>query len=78
MNSNTLTPSQVTDKPTVTYDADPNGLYTLIMTDPDAPSRDMPLFREFVHWVVVNIPGAEVNKGTTVADYVGAVRTLTY
>ena len=27
--------------------------------DPDAPSRSNPIYREFVHWVVVNIPGNE-------------------
>lgn len=66
---NKLTPSEVTEVPEVSYEADPDSLYTLIKTDPDAPSRDMPLFREFIHWVVVNIPGNQVNKGNTVAKY---------
>lgn len=31
--------------------------YTLVMTDPDAPSRADPKFRQFRHWVVrVSIP----------------------
>lgn len=32
---NELTPTQVKDRPTVEWNADPNALYTLCMTDPD-------------------------------------------
>lgn len=34
-----LTPTQVKDTPEVTWEADDNSLYTLLMVDPDAPSR---------------------------------------
>ena len=30
----------------------PEPKYTLVMTDPDAPSRQTPKFREWRHWVV--------------------------
>lgn len=30
--------------------------YTLVMTDPDAPSRADPKFKQFRHWVVLNKP----------------------
>lgn len=30
--------------------------YVLVMTDPDAPSRDNPEWSEFCHWVVAGIP----------------------
>ncbi|GAQ88849.1 hypothetical protein KFL_004640060 [Klebsormidium nitens] len=33
--------------------------YTLVVTDPDAPSPDDPKFAEFLHWIVANIPGSE-------------------
>ena len=33
---------QVKDAPTVTWDAEPGKLYTLALTDPDAPSRAQP------------------------------------
>lgn len=52
---NELTPRQVKDVPKVEWNADANTLYTLCMTDPDAPSRQTPTFREvsfptfFVH-----------------------------
>mmetsp|Transcript_9401 Transcript_9401/g.14166 ORF Transcript_9401/g.14166 Transcript_9401/m.14166 type:complete len:1182 (-) Transcript_9401:166-3711(-) len=57
--------------PAVTYEAPADGLYTLIMTDPDAPSRSEPLFREYLHWAVVNIPGNGISMGETVLPYVG-------
>ena len=30
---------EIKDTPTVTWDAEPGKLYTLVLTDPDAPSR---------------------------------------
>ncbi|KAH7434104.1 hypothetical protein KP509_06G000200 [Ceratopteris richardii] len=32
--------------------------YTLLMVDPDAPSPSKPTFRNFLHWLVVNVPGS--------------------
>lgn len=32
-------------------------------SDPDAPSRAEPTFREWHHWLVVNIPGTDISKG---------------
>ncbi len=40
--------------------------------DPDAPSRKEPTYREWHHWLVGNIPGADVNKGETLSEYVGS------
>lgn len=60
---NVLTPTLVKDQPTITWKADPSALYTLCMTDPDAPSRADPKFREWHHWLVGNIPGCDVSKG---------------
>lgn len=42
---NVLTPTQVKNPPTIKWNADPNKLYLLCMTDPDAPSRKEPKFR---------------------------------
>ncbi|KAM3959483.1 protein D3-like isoform 2-T5 [Aphomia sociella] len=69
---NELTPTQVKDVPTVSWDATPNQLYTLVMTDPDAPSRKEPKFREWHHWLVANIPGNNVAAGDTLSAYVGS------
>jgi len=67
-----LTPTQVKDQPTVEWDAQPGDFYTLIMTDPDAPSRAEPKFREFKHWVLVNIPGNDLTSGDAIAEYIGS------
>lgn len=58
--------------PQVSWQADPNSLYTLIMTDPDVPSRRYPVNREFLHWLVVNIPGDNVHGGQHVVEYFGS------
>lgn len=61
-----LTPTQVKDAPAqIAWPIEPNTLYTLILTDPDAS-------REWRHWTVVNIPGTNVASGDTQAEYVGA------
>ncbi|CTQ86804.1 Phosphatidylethanolamine-binding protein [Caenorhabditis elegans] len=69
---NVLTPTQVKDTPEVKWDAEPGALYTLIKTDPDAPSRKEPTYREWHHWLVVNIPGNDIAKGDTLSEYIGA------
>ncbi|XP_055595938.1 protein D2-like [Uranotaenia lowii] len=69
---NELTPTQVKDIPKVEWNADSGSFYTLCMTDPDAPSRKEPTYREWHHWLVGNIPGAEVAKGETLSEYVGS------
>ena len=40
--------------------------------DPDAPSRADPKWGEWRHWLVVNIPGNDISKGDTIAQYIGA------
>lgn len=42
----------VKDPPTqISWPTEPGALYTLIKTDPDAPSRNAPKFREWHHWL---------------------------
>lgn len=67
-----LTPTQVKDQPEVTWTADDDGLYTLLMVDPDAPSRETPTYREILHWLVINIPGNKLSEGQTIAEYIGS------
>ncbi|XP_073948535.1 protein D2-like isoform X2 [Choristoneura fumiferana] len=69
---NELTPTQVKDIPYVSWEANPDQFYTLAMTDPDAPSRSDPKFREWHHWLVGNIPGSNVGAGETLSAYVGS------
>ncbi|KAG2126081.1 phosphatidylethanolamine-binding protein [Suillus cothurnatus] len=56
---NTLTKTDTADEPTVMFtpvpDVTDEATYTLVMTDPDAPSRANPKFREWRHWVVTGV-----------------------
>ncbi|XP_058812164.1 protein D2-like [Topomyia yanbarensis] len=69
---NILMPKQVKDIPEVQWTAEPNTYYVLCMTDPDAPSRTTPKFREWHHWLVVNIPGTDLERGEILSEYIGA------
>lgn len=64
-----LTPTEVRDPPKVEWDADPIIFYTLVMIDPDSPSRTEPFNREFAHWLVGNIPGKHVEQGEVLFEY---------
>jgi len=67
-----LTPSQVQKQPVVKWKADQNAFYTIVMNDPDAPSRADPKFREWHHWCVVNIPGKKLAAGEILTSYMGS------
>ncbi|XP_055907077.1 protein D3-like [Eupeodes corollae] len=67
-----VTPTQVKNQPKVQWKAQKNAFYTLILTDPDAPSRAEPKMREFQHWLVVNIPGDDISAGEVLTEYVGS------
>ncbi|KAK2154209.1 hypothetical protein LSH36_274g00036 [Paralvinella palmiformis] len=67
-----LTPTLVKDTPCCEWNDEPGQLYTIVMNDPDAPSRENPKFREWHHWCVTNIPGCDINQGTLLTEYVGA------
>ncbi|KAJ1373582.1 hypothetical protein KIN20_036024 [Parelaphostrongylus tenuis] len=69
---NVLTPTQVKNPPKLTWDTDPGALYTVIFTDPDAPSRKEATYREWHHWLIVNVPGNDISKGDVLAEYIGS------
>lgn len=69
---NILTPTEVKDQPKVSWDAEADKFYLLCLTDPDAPSRKEPKFREWHHWLVGNVPGNDVSKGETLSEYIGS------
>ncbi|XP_021753088.1 protein FLOWERING LOCUS T-like [Chenopodium quinoa] len=51
-------PSQVDSQPRVEVGGDDlRTFYTLVMVDPDAPSPSNPHLREYLHWLVTDIPG---------------------
>ncbi|CAN6330880.1 unnamed protein product [Urochloa humidicola] len=67
-----LRPSQVATEPAVhiTGGRDGRSLYTLVMVDPDSPSPSNPSKREYLHWLVTDIPeGAGANHGNEVVAY---------
>ncbi|CAH0387521.1 unnamed protein product [Bemisia tabaci] len=67
---NKLTLLDIMVPPThVSWEFEKGALYTLIMSGPDYPSRMLPEFREYPHWVVGNIPGNSYLAGETVFDY---------
>nr|QVX19920.1 flowering locus T/terminal flower 1-1 [Equisetum giganteum] len=54
----------------VLQDNNKDTLYTLIMTDPDAPSPSEPYMREWLHWIVTDIPaGADASYGREIIAY---------
>jgi phosphatidylethanolamine-binding protein (PEBP) family uncharacterized protein len=67
-----LTPTDVKDEPQVSWEADPAKYYTLLMFDPDAPSRQDPKSADVKHWLVVNILGCDVKSGEVIAEYAGS------
>ncbi|KAJ8446415.1 hypothetical protein Cgig2_019308 [Carnegiea gigantea] len=51
-------PSQLAQPPRVEIGGpDIRTFYTLVMVDPDAPSPSNPHLREYLHWLVTDIPG---------------------
>ncbi|KAI8889127.1 PEBP-like protein [Backusella circina FSU 941] len=73
---NTLTPQETSERPNVFFVApEQDDHYTLVMTDPDAPTRTDRKFGPWRHWVVVNIPGSDLgaihNKDNQHTPYIG-------
>lgn len=73
-NGVTLTPHHAHSNPAVYLKGtERNKLYTLIMSDPDPPDPAKPIYREWLHWIVTNIPGAEgeadAAQGTEITHY---------
>lgn len=66
---NELNLKHLKSPPHVHWDGDSDALYTLVMIDPDAPSRFQYTEREYKHWIVINIKGTDVKKGKTIVSY---------
>lgn len=47
----------------VSWSTNDDTLYTLLMVDPDAPSRENPKMRSWRHWIVTNIKGNDIHRG---------------
>lgn len=70
---NELLPFDTKDSPiNVTWPGvESDSLYTLIMLDPDAPSRKMPLVSEVIHWLVINAHPSNFKEGQEIVPYLG-------
>ncbi|KAH0897100.1 hypothetical protein HID58_046668, partial [Brassica napus] len=66
-----LRPSQVLNKPRVEIGGeDLRNFYTLVMVDPDVPSPSNPHLREYLHWLVTDIPATTgTNFGNEIVSY---------
>ncbi|XP_051131992.1 protein RICE FLOWERING LOCUS T 1-like [Andrographis paniculata] len=71
-----LRPSQVASQPTVEINGgtstthDHNTFFTLVLVDPDAPTPSNPHLREYLHWLVTDIPGGtDATYGNEVVCY---------
>ncbi|XP_075650547.1 CEN-like protein 1 [Castanea sativa] len=70
-NGHEFMPSVIISKPRVEIGGDDmRTAYTLIMTDPDAPSPSDPYLREHLHWMVTDIPGTtDASFGKEIVSY---------
>ena len=69
---NLLLPSQIVEQPKISYELDENernNFYTLVFIDLDAPSRAEPIYAQVLHWLIVNIPGSEIESGEIKFEY---------
>ncbi|KAL8161247.1 hypothetical protein V2J09_012736 [Rumex salicifolius] len=70
-NGSDLRPSQVANKPVVQIGGtDFRNFYTLIMVDLDAPSPTNPHLKEYLHWLVTDIPATTQSTfGSEIVEY---------
>lgn len=64
---NDIKPAEALEPPTVAYESDGNTLWTLVMTNLDGNLTEND--KEYVHWLVANIPGTCIEKGDIIAEY---------
>ncbi|KAJ8399741.1 hypothetical protein AAFF_G00408460 [Aldrovandia affinis] len=64
---NHVTPTQAAAAPRVSFEAEEDSLWTLLLTSPDEHLLDSE--GEYIHWLVGNIPGSAVNSGEEVCHY---------
>ncbi|NXH15935.1 RM38 protein, partial [Bucco capensis] len=64
---NIVTPSEASNPPEVSYEAEKGSLWTLLLTNPDGHLRDTD--SEYLHWLVTNIPGNDIRSGEELCHY---------
>ncbi|XP_072999818.1 protein FLOWERINGUS T 1-like [Typha latifolia] len=73
INGSEFRPSAVASKPRVDVGGEDLRIsYTLVMVDPDAPNPSNPTLREYLHWLVTDIPATtDANFGQEIVCYEG-------
>ncbi|XP_008186104.1 39S ribosomal protein L38, mitochondrial [Acyrthosiphon pisum] len=64
---NIIKPNEALYSPKVNFEAPEKTLWTLMLTNPDGHLHKEN--SEYIHWLVGNIPGGDVNRGETVFNY---------
>lgn len=67
-----MTPTQCQHFPSIKFDGEEGKLYTIILSDPDAPSVADPKFAEWQHWISVNTPAQDITAGESITTYFGS------
>ncbi|CAH0390512.1 unnamed protein product [Bemisia tabaci] len=70
---NELSKEDTQEPPHISYCHDDDAYYTIIMSDLDAPTPGKPYLREWLHWLVVNIPRDNITAGETLGEYIAPV-----
>jgi phosphatidylethanolamine-binding protein (PEBP) family uncharacterized protein len=62
-----LSKKNTVNSPAIQFAGDTGKLYTVLMSDPDAPAKS------WLHWLITNIPGEsnDILQGETVMEYAG-------
>ncbi|XP_017130119.1 putative odorant-binding protein A5 [Drosophila elegans] len=68
---NFYAPKELKFQPRLDWNANTETFYSVVMICPDAPNRENPMYRSWLHWLVVNVPGLDVMKGQPISDYFG-------
>ncbi|KPI92839.1 39S ribosomal protein L38, mitochondrial, partial [Papilio xuthus] len=64
---NVIKPAEAGEQPSVAYESDDNVLWTLVLTSLDGHLTEND--KEYVHWLVANIPSNNIEKGDTIVEY---------
>ena len=64
---NVIKPKEAKTPPHVHFESDENSLWTLILTNPDGHFTENE--SEYIHWMVTNIKGNDINTGQVIAPY---------
>ncbi|ARF09194.1 phosphatidylethanolamine-binding protein [Catovirus CTV1] len=54
-NNEFISLNKIKDKPLINYNYEKEKKYTLILVDQDAPSHINPIFKYYLHWIIINI-----------------------